>query len=468
MSQDKAKQKGVEIKDSDDIARPRTTSTRSKLTLRPLPKIDPKDKGKKRIEEEDESDTESKGITEAEKKFKQLANDEEVARKVQEEWEAKKENKRLDEKEATKAALSNEYDFIQARIEANRILAARIQEEEREKFTVEERAKFLHYAITVQRRFLAQQRSEAIKNRPPTKNQLRNQMMTYLKHKEFNQSFIPVGSVEDEKMIGKMNKKAAGMDEEEIHKEFESTKEENKEEEGTRKRKLGTRKKIKSRKRRYRQDTSENDNDDEPRLCLTIAPDEDKEVDYSILDKKYPIIEWKSVCLGTKLQDDETKDIEEINLNMVVRSNRQKRFFSTLMKELSIFDKEDLNDVYKLVMDRYQDEIPKGFDRILWGDLMIMFNPNDEDEFWNSQQDWKIVSWKLHSSSRVHTLMTKEGIVIHMLVEERYPLKRKVLLQMLELKLESEEDSTMALKLIRLIKNQIDESEGHDGGEKDL
>ncbi|GKA37503.1 hypothetical protein Tco_0724068 [Tanacetum coccineum] len=59
--------------------------------------------------------------------------------------------------------------------------------------------------------------------------------------------------------------------------------------------------------------------------------------------------------------------------------------------------------------------------------------------------------------------MTDEGIVIHMLVEERYPLKRKVLLQMLELKLGSKEDSTMALELIRLIKNQIDESEGHDG-----
>ncbi|GKG52824.1 hypothetical protein Tco_0549936, partial [Tanacetum coccineum] len=69
--------------------------------------IDPKDKGKKRIEEEDESDTESEGITEAKKKFKQLANDEEVARKVQEEWEAEEEKKRLAEEEVTKVALTN-------------------------------------------------------------------------------------------------------------------------------------------------------------------------------------------------------------------------------------------------------------------------------------------------------------------------------------------------------------------------
>ncbi|GJT04371.1 hypothetical protein Tco_0838833 [Tanacetum coccineum] len=81
----KKKEKGVELRDVEETERPRPTSTRSILTLRPLPKIDPNDKGKKRIEEEDESDTESKGITEAEKKFKQLTNDEEVAKKVQEE-----------------------------------------------------------------------------------------------------------------------------------------------------------------------------------------------------------------------------------------------------------------------------------------------------------------------------------------------------------------------------------------------
>ncbi|GJX88019.1 hypothetical protein Tco_0340033 [Tanacetum coccineum] len=151
------KEKGVEFKDIEETDRPRPTSTRSLLTLKPLPKIDPKDKGKKKIEEEDESESESDGIPEAEKKFKQLASDEEMARKVQEET-------------------------LKARIEADRLLAEKLQEEEREQFTIEERAKFLHDTIAAQRKFLAQQRSEAIRNRPPTKNQLRNQMMTYLKH----------------------------------------------------------------------------------------------------------------------------------------------------------------------------------------------------------------------------------------------------------------------------------------------
>ncbi|GJV41369.1 hypothetical protein Tco_1419809 [Tanacetum coccineum] len=160
MSQAKAvskeKEKGVEIRNVKDAERARTTSTRSVLTLRPLPKIDPKDKGKKVLEEEVESEAESDGVSEAKKKFKQVANDEEVAIKVQEEWEAEEERKRLAKEEATKVALSNEYDFIQARIEANRLLAERIQEAEREQFIVKERAKFLHDTIAAQKRFLAQ------------------------------------------------------------------------------------------------------------------------------------------------------------------------------------------------------------------------------------------------------------------------------------------------------------------------
>ncbi|GJU30849.1 hypothetical protein Tco_1174438 [Tanacetum coccineum] len=163
----KEKEKGVKLKDVEETEKPRPTSTRSLLTVKPLPKIDPKDKGKKMIEKEDESDTDSEDITEAEKKFKHLARDEEVARKEQEDWEAEEEVKKLAKEEATKAALFNEYDFIQERLNADNILAEKLQEEEREMYTIDQRAKFLHDTIAAQRIFLAQQRSEAIRNKPP-------------------------------------------------------------------------------------------------------------------------------------------------------------------------------------------------------------------------------------------------------------------------------------------------------------
>ncbi|GJZ07321.1 hypothetical protein Tco_0541114 [Tanacetum coccineum] len=68
------------------------------------------------------------------------------------------------------AAFTNEYDFIQARLNTNKILAKKLKEEGREKFTIEKRAKLLHDTIAAQRRFLAQQRSEAIRNKLPSRN----------------------------------------------------------------------------------------------------------------------------------------------------------------------------------------------------------------------------------------------------------------------------------------------------------
>ncbi|GJW83753.1 putative ribonuclease H-like domain-containing protein [Tanacetum coccineum] len=385
MSQAKAvsreKEKGVELKDVEETDRPKPTSTRSLLTLKPLPKIDPKDKGKKKIEEEDESESESDGIPQAEKKFKQLESDEELARKVQAEWEEEEERNRVAEEQVANEALIRNFDDIKARIEADRLLAEKLQEQEREQFTIEERAKFLHDTIAAQRKFLAQQRSEAIRNRPPTKNQVRNQMMTYLKHVgNFKHAELKIKKFEE------MNEKGVDSSKDEMIKEEskEEVQEESKEEESKKKRKLGTRKKMESRKRRYIQNTSDDDSDkenDELRLYLTIASDEEKEVDYEILDRKYPIKEWKTESFGTKPQTDQAEHLEEISLNVVIRSNGQKIYFSTLMSVLSIFDREDLDVVYQLVMNRYQDEMPEGFDRVLWGDLMILFNSDDKDEF---------------------------------------------------------------------------------------
>ncbi|GJQ91079.1 hypothetical protein Tco_0002218 [Tanacetum coccineum] len=298
MSQAKAvskeKEKGVEIRNAENAERPRTTSTRSVLTLKPLPKIDPNDKGKKRIEEDEESDTESEDITEAKRKSDQIAHDEETA-------------------------LSNEYDFIQARIEADRLLAERVQEAERKQFIMEERAKFLHDTIATQRRILAQQISEAIRNKPLTKNQFRNQMMTYLKHvgnkkhadlktksfdeiktlyeklKRFDDSFITIGSTEDERKIKEMNEGASDPDKKKkIVKEDVSAKVPAKQdvaEQGTKKRKGGHMKMIARKRKRPQPDV---DSNDEHRKCLKIVTFEGI-IDSEIMERKSVIARLNKV-----------------------------------------------------------------------------------------------------------------------------------------------------------------------------
>ncbi|GJR31433.1 putative ribonuclease H-like domain-containing protein [Tanacetum coccineum] len=428
MSQAKAvsreKEKGVELKDVEETERPRPTSTRSLLTLKPLPKIDPKDKGKKKIEEEDESETKSKGIPEAEKKFKQLAKDEEMARKLQEDWETEEERKRLAEEEATKTALSDEYDFIQARIEADRLLALRLQDEEREQFTVEERAKFLHDTIAAQRRFLAEQRAIAIRTKPPTRTQLRNQMMTYLKHvgnkkhsdlksktfeeiqalyekvKRFDESFTAVGSTEDERRIKEMNEGVKDTDQKRL-KTKDTAKVPAKvdvTEQGTKKRKGGHIKMIARKRKRPQPDVN---SDDEHRKCLKIITFEGT-IDSEIMEKKSFIARLNKVS---------SPDGDYL---VIYRANGNFRAFNYLMEEMIKVISRMINKIRRLSL----------------GDCM------------------KLVDFILEF---------EDGTVIHMLVERRYPLSKDLLQRMLDLGLEVERDSIVALDLIRFIKQQIDE-----------
>ncbi|GJU54052.1 hypothetical protein Tco_1227766 [Tanacetum coccineum] len=393
----KEKEKGVEIRNVEETERPRPTSTRSILTLRPLPKIDPKDKGKKRIEGEDESDTKSEGITEAKKKFKQLANDEEVARKVQEEWEAEEEKKRLAEEEATKAAISNEYDFIQARLNVDKILAKKLQKEDKEMYTIEQRTKFLRDTIAAQRRFLAQQRSEAIRNKPPSRNQLRNQMMTYLNHVGGKKHYDLKTKSFDEIQVLYEKIKRVNKD--------DSVKGEIKEEEGTRKRKSGHVKMIARKRPRPQPD---DDSDDEHRKCLRIVTFEGT-IDSEIKETKSFIARLHKVSSP------------DGNYLVVYRVNGHFRAFNYLME----------------------------------GDLKIMMESsteeNDQGDFWNNQQEWEIVRWRLYEACGVCILELKDGTVIYMLVEKRYPLSKELLQQMIDLGLEVEEESTAALQLVRFI-----------------
>ncbi|GKB50170.1 hypothetical protein Tco_0900923 [Tanacetum coccineum] len=118
----------------------------------------------------------------------------------------------------------------------------------------------------------------------------------YEKIKRSDEDFIAIGSVEDDRLIKRMNKKDSSKGEEIKQESKEEVKEEDKGE------------------------------------GIQETPDEDKEVDYEILDKKYPIIDWKTENLGTKPQFDESKRSEEINMNVVTRSNGQKRSFSTLIR----------------------------------------------------------------------------------------------------------------------------------------
>ncbi|GJU13085.1 hypothetical protein Tco_1135481 [Tanacetum coccineum] len=146
---------------------------------------------------------------------------------------------------------------------------------------------------------------------------------------------------------------------------------------------------------------------------------------------------------------------------VIYRANGNFRAFNYLMEVLHIFDRQDLFHLYELIMEQYSEITLEGFELILWGDLKIMMESsteeNDQSDFWSNQQDWKIITWRLYEACGVCILELEDGIVIHMLVERRYPLSKDLLQRMLDLGLEVERESTVALDLIRFIKKQIDE-----------
>ncbi|GJU25661.1 hypothetical protein Tco_1164282 [Tanacetum coccineum] len=135
------------------------------------------------------------------------------------------------QEEASMATIAELYDAVQAHIYADQELAARMTLEEHEKYTVEDRARMLAEFIKNKKKQLAVERAEAIRSKPPTKSQLRNLMMTYLKNtgrfthaqlknrdfeeiqglynkeKELVDTFVPIGSEEDERMIKDLNTK---------------------------------------------------------------------------------------------------------------------------------------------------------------------------------------------------------------------------------------------------------------------
>ncbi|GJU51183.1 hypothetical protein Tco_1220738 [Tanacetum coccineum] len=313
-----------------------------------------------------------------------------------------------------------------------------------------------------------EQRAIAIRNKPPIRTQLRNQMMTYLKHvgnkkhsdlksktfeeiqalyekvKRFDESFTVVGSTEDERRIKEMNEGVKDTDQKRL-KEEDTAKVPAKvevTEQGTKKRKGGHIKMI-ARKQ------SDVESDDEHRKFLKIVTFKGT-IDSEIMEKKSFIARLNKVS---------SPDGDYL---VIYRANGNFRAFNYLMEVLHIFDRQDLYHLYNLMMEQYSEITLEGIELILWGDLKIMMESsteeNDQSDFWSNQQDWKIVTWRLYEACGVCILEFEDGTVIHMLVERRYPLSKDLLQRMLDLGLEVERESIVALDLIRFIKQQIDEN----------
>ncbi|GJV77305.1 putative ribonuclease H-like domain-containing protein [Tanacetum coccineum] len=135
-----------------------------------------KDKGKAIMQE-----------SESPKKMKQreqiqISRDEEVALKLQEEFDAAERQRIARVHEEASSFNIEEWEDIQATIEADEELAQRIQAEEREKYSEAEKARLLAELINQRKKYFAQQRAKERRNKPLTQAQQRTYMSNYIKH----------------------------------------------------------------------------------------------------------------------------------------------------------------------------------------------------------------------------------------------------------------------------------------------
>ncbi|GJV19537.1 hypothetical protein Tco_1368557 [Tanacetum coccineum] len=109
----------------------------------------------------------------------------------------------------------------------------------------------------------------------------------------------------------------------------------------------------------------------------------------------------------------------------IIRADGKSQTYIIFSQMLKSFDREDLEDLYKLVKAKYKStRLVEDLDFLLWGDLKTMFEPHVEDK-------------------------------IYMLVEKKYPLAPLTLSMMLEKKHIIDYESEMTYQLLKFIIKQL-------------
>ncbi|GJV64991.1 putative ribonuclease H-like domain-containing protein [Tanacetum coccineum] len=276
-------------------------------------------------------------------------------------------------------------------------LCARLHAQEQGELTIKERSKLFVELMDNKKKHFARLRAEEQRRKPPTKNQQRNQMCTYMKnmagykHSQLkNKSFDEIQKLFDKEM--KRVNTFVPMDSEVVKGSKDKA-------EGSTKR---TRKELneESVKRQKVEDDTEKA---ELKACLEIVPSDDSAVNIESLAIKYPIVNWETQILG-----------EELFYYQIKRADGITKHYKIFTAMLDDFDRQDVLDLYRLVKERFETTSLEGYDRFLWGDLITLFKP-----------------------------------------KKKYPLTQEMLSRMLSGKLEVDHECEMAFELLIFTRSQL-------------
>ncbi|GJX42272.1 hypothetical protein Tco_0257262 [Tanacetum coccineum] len=137
-------------------------------------------------------------------------------------------------------------------------------------------------------------------------------------------------SEEDERLIQKMNKKVAGVHEEKVLEEPDSTQVEVKQE--------------------GNKENSDLEKEEHLKTFLKLVPDEEGIIGINEPGKRFTLINWEA------------------------------KFYHLDRHE------QNLEELYNLMMQRFESTTLEGVDLVLWRDLRTMFDANTKDELWQNQE----------------------------------------------------------------------------------
>ncbi|GKC59503.1 hypothetical protein Tco_1087101 [Tanacetum coccineum] len=308
-----------------------------------------------------------------------------------------------------------EWDNIQAQIEADEELAHRLQAQERERYSEADKAKLLLELINERKTQFAQQRAQQRRNRPLTRAQQRSYKCNYIKRMGSHTLQQLRGCSFDEikflfeATMKRVNTFTLMESDDTVPKVVAGSSKRSIEEE------LGE-ESSKIQKIREGSEPAEESKDKESnelsqeqlQQLMIIVLEEGTNVE--ALQTKYPIIDWEN------------------------------------------FDRDDLVKLWDLVRERFSSTEPTDDkERALWVELKRLFEPDTDDLLELQRYMHDPLTWRLYDTCGVHHVSTETGLDIFMLVEKDYPMTRGLPMLMLVNKLQVDQHSEMANELLRKI-----------------
>ncbi|GKB38158.1 hypothetical protein Tco_0883100 [Tanacetum coccineum] len=401
---------------------------------------------------------------EEEETAKQVHLDALLAKRLAEEEELTEQQKKRKAQVQFEAQFYTEedWDAIRAKLEANAELTKDVLGKD---LSEQDFAKRMVDLVNQRKKHFAEERAKAKRNKPMTQSQLRIYMSNYLKNQgtwklsqlkklkfeeikeEFEKlvkqidTFVPINIEATKAQLKRYGEelqteisKKQRIDDKDVS-DTEEKVGKVKEEEPVKR--VGKRKKQKARKG----------------ISIDKSPQGDSETDKeesveamnpTPLDTKSNIVaNWKIFQQG------------ERSIYQIIRANGADTVYMSFGAMLKDFTREDLIELYRLVMQKYGTNRPEdAYDRVLWSDLRTMFDPPlNEDAIWSLPLQQKMISWRYYDKCAVHCL-TLEACNIYMLADRKYPLSKDACQVMLKMKLLDGKMNEVCYKLLKMIEKQ--------------